>query len=311
MRKLLVLGLLLTLGAGLASAGENSWRNSSISMNDNPSSDDCRDHLRVGDNDYRSNLRDEEIKTVANQPLTITAERNGGIQVTTWDKPEISLKLCKEVAADDDTTGRQLLAAIHLDINGANISVRTLNADGADAGHTNSVGTVLLVRVPKDANLTLNVHNGGISLNGFSGTAEAHAKNGGISFKNSTGKLTATAQNGGISIKDCGGEVSARVENGGLSITLPEHWEGKGLDAQARNGGLVVAVPKNFNGGLEVVASEHTSITCKDDAVCNAGERTWDNGHKLFRMGGANPQVHAQTENGGIVIQERGRPHGE
>jgi DUF4097 and DUF4098 domain-containing protein YvlB len=173
-----------------------------------------------------------------------------------------------------------------------------------------SLGTVLLVKTPKNANLNLSVHNGGVSLNGFSGTAEAHAKNGGISFKNSTGKLTAQAQNGGISIKDCGGEINARVENGGLSITLPEHWEGKGLDAHARNGGLVVAVPKNFNGGLEVVASEHTSIICKDE-VCNAGERTWDNGHKLFRMGGANPQVHAQTENGGIVIEERGHSRGE
>jgi hypothetical protein len=91
---------------------------------------------------------------------------------------------------------------------------------------------------------------------------------------------------------------------------LPERWEGKGLEAHTRNGGLVVAVPKTFNGGLEVVASEHTSIVCKNDA-CNAGERTWDNGHKLFRMGGANPQVRATTENGGIVIEERGRGRGE
>jgi hypothetical protein len=28
-------------------------------------------------------------------------------------------------------------------------------------------------------------------------------------------------------------------------------------------------------------------------------------------MGGANPQVRATTENGGIVIEERGRSHGE
>jgi hypothetical protein len=290
-------------------AGEsNSWRNSTVTMNDNSASDDCHDHLRVGDSDYRSNLRDEEIKTIPNQPLTITAERNGGIQVTTWDKPEIALKLCKEVAVNDESKGRQVLAATHLEINGSNISIRTQDADSQDSY---SLGTVLLVKAPKDANLNLHVHNGGVSLNGFNGTAEAHAQNGGISFKNSTGKLTAQAQNGGISIKDCGGDISARVQNGGLSITLPERWEGKGLDARALNGGLVVAVPKNFNGGLEVMASEHTSIICKDDDVCNAGERTSDNGHKLFRMGGANPQVHAQTENGGIVIQERGHSRSE
>ena len=149
-----------------------------------------------------------------------------------------------------------------------------------------------------------------MSLTNFTGTAEAHAENGGISFKRSTGKLTAQAQNGGISIKDCGGDVTAKVENGGLSIALPDRWEGKGLEAHTRNGGLVLSLPKTFAGGLEVVASEHTSIICKDNA-CDAGERTWDSGHKLFRMGGTNPQVRATTENGGIVIEDRSRARGE
>ena len=305
MKKLMILGLVLPFCTWMANAGEHADRHSStVTMNDDSPSDDCRDHLRVADNDYRTTVRDEETKTIPNQPLKITAEHNGGIQVTTWDRLEIGLKLCKQIAVDDEADGRKILAETHLEINGSNISVHT-----PEENH-HFLGTVLLVKAPKDANLNLSVHNGGVSLNSFSGTAEAHAQNGGISFKRSTGKLTAVAQNGGISIKDCGGEVDARVQNGGLSITLAERWEGKGLEAHAMNGGLVVSVPKTFNGGLEVEASEHTSIICKDD-VCNAGERTWDNGHKLFRMGGSNPQVHAGTENGGIVIQERGHSRAE
>lgn len=305
MKKLIAVSLALPLFLALAHAGERHNRGgSNITMNDDSASDDCREHLRVGNTDYRANVRDEESKTIPNQPLTITAEQNGGIQVTTWDNPEISLKLCKQIAADDESQGRKLLAETHLEINGAKVSIHVPREDDY------SLGTLLLVKAPKNANLNLSVHNGGVSLTSFTGTAEAHAENGGISFRRSSGKLTAEAQNGGISIKDCGGDVTAKVENGGLSIALPEHWEGKGLEAHARNGGLVVSVPKTFNGGLEVVASEHTSIICKDD-VCNAGERTWDNGHKLFRIGGANPQVRATTENGGIVIEERGRARGE
>jgi DUF4097 and DUF4098 domain-containing protein YvlB len=303
-KKLIVLGLVLPLCLGVARA-QYRGHSSTVTMNDDSSSDDCREHLRVGNNDYRTKVRDEETKTIANQPLTITAEHNGGIQVTTWDRAEVSLKLCKEIAVDDESEGRKLLAETRLEINGANISVHSPEGAG-----NHSLGTVLLVKTPRDANLKLKVHNGGVSLNGFTGTAEAQAQNGGISFKRSSGKLTAIAQNGGISIKDCGGEVNAQVQNGGLSIALPERWEGKGLDAHARNGGLVVSVPRNFSGGLEVVASEHTSIVCKDD-VCNAGERTWDDGHKVFRMGGTNPQVRATTDNGGIVIEERGRARGE
>lgn len=304
MRRMIVLALFLGVCGWAANAGEPNRDRSSLTLNDNPANDDCRDHLRMNDADYRSSVRDEEVKSVSNQPLTITAAENGGILVTTWDKPEVSLKLCKQIAIDDESEGRKLLAETRLEINGANISVRT------PSGHRYSLGTALLVKAPKDANLNLHVQNGGVSLNSFTGTATAHAQNGGISFKRSTGRLTAEAQNGGVSIKDCGGDINAQVENGGLSIALPERWEGKGLQAHARNGGLVVSVPRNFNGGLEVVASEYTSIVCKDD-ICAAGERTWDNGHKLFRMGGANPQVRARTDNGGIVIEERGHARGE
>ena len=305
MKKLIAVSLAFPMFLALAHAGERHNRGgSTVTMNDDSASDDCREHLRVGNNEYRANVRDEETKTIPNQPLTITAEQNGGIQVTTWDNPEISLKLCKQIAADDESQGRKMLAETHLEINGSKVSIHVPQESDY------SLGTLLLVKAPRNANLNLSVHNGGVSLTSFTGTAEAHAENGGISFRRSSGKLTAQAENGGISIKDCGGDVIAKVENGGLSIALPEHWEGKGLEAHTRNGGLVVSVPKTFNGGLEVVASEHTSIVCKDD-VCNAGERTWDNGHKLFRMGGANPQVRATTENGGIVIEERGRAHGE
>src|SRR5579884_2682967 len=307
MKKLLILGLVLPLCVYVSRAQERTHRshNVNVTMNDDSSNDDCREHLRVSDDDQRSNIRDEESKTIPNQPLTITAEHNGGIQVSTWDKPEIGLKLCKQVAAHDENEARKLLAATHIEINGSNITVQTPERDSDD-----SLGTVLLVKAPKDANLNLNVQNGGVSLNRFTGTAEAHAQNGGISFHHSSGKLTAEAQNGGVSIKDCGGEIRAQVQNGGLSITLPEHWEGKGLEAHARNGGLVVSVPKTFSGGLEVSASEHTSIICRDE-ICSSGEKTWDNGHKLFRMGGSNPQVRASTENGGIIIQARGRPSEE
>jgi DUF4097 and DUF4098 domain-containing protein YvlB len=305
MKKMIALGLTLPLCLALALAQEHHNRSSStVTMNDDSASDDCREHLRVGNDDYRANVRDEEIKTIPNQPLTITAEHNGGIQVTTWDKPEVSLKLCKQIAADDENEGHRLLADTHLEINGSKISIH------APEENHHSLGTLLLVKAPRNADLNLNVRNGGVSLTNFTGTAEAHAENGGISFRRSTGKLTAEAQNGGISIKDCGGDVSAKVENGGLSLALADHWEGKGLEAHARNGGLVVSVPKTFNGGLEVVASEHTSIICKDDA-CDAGQRTWDSGHKLFRIGGANPQVRATTENGGIVIEDRSRTRGE
>jgi DUF4097 and DUF4098 domain-containing protein YvlB len=255
--------------------------------------------------DYDARVRGEEVRTVPNQPLTITAEHNGGIQVSNWDKPEISLKLCKQVAAEDEAAARQALNEVKLEISGNNVTIR-----GPEPG-AHSIGTVLLVRAPKGATLDLSVHNGGISVRKFQGTVKAHARNGGIAFTKSTGTLTAEARNGGVSIKDCSGDVNADVQNGGLSISLPERWEGKGLEAHTQNGGLVVAVPKNLDTGVEIAGSEHVSIVCKDD-VCNNAQRTWDNeGRKLLRFGSGNALVHATTVNGGVVVEAREHTRGE
>jgi len=300
--KRVFLAVLITAAAViLVQAGENGRRGVSITTNDDSMSDDCSQHLQVHQNDFKSLVRGEETRALPNQPLTIHAEHNGGIQLSTWDKPEFSIKLCKQVASDDDAQGRKVLDQTTLAIDGSTVSVKA-----PENQNDYSMGTLLLVRAPRDATLDMDVHNGGISVRRFTGTAKAEAQNGGISLKQSTGKLTVHAQNGGITIQDCGGDVDARVENGGLSLKLPERWDGKGLEAHTQNGGLVVDVPRNLASGLEVSGSEHVSIICKGD-ICDNGQRTWDNSHRIFHFGSGSTQIRATTVNGGIVIRDRSK----
>ena len=282
------------VGAALLQAGNQ--RGVSITNNDDSLSDDCSQHMQIHSSEYHSVLRGEEVRSLPNQPLNFIAEQNGGIQVSTWDRPEFSVKLCKQVASDDDSQGRNVLAQTTLSVEGNTVSVKS----GAHEGEY-SLGTLLLVHAPKDANVTMKVSNGGISLNHFTGTADAHAQNGGIALKNSSGTLKLTAENGGISIRDSSGDINAEVENGGLSISVPQHWEGKGLQAHTQNGGLTLNVPRSFNGSMEVSGSNHTSIICKGDS-CDSAQRTWDEGHRILKFGSGEPQIRASTVNGGIVI---------
>jgi DUF4097 and DUF4098 domain-containing protein YvlB len=305
MKKLILLAAGISLCSPFLAAQHKISHNSTISMNDDTASDDCAERLRVYNDDFRTTVRDEETRSLPNQPLSITAEHNGGIRVTTWDKAEFSLKLCKQVSIDDEAEGRRLLAGTKLTVEGGTVSI---SAPDSDDHH--SLGTLLLVKAPRDARLDLRVHNGGVSLTNFTGTATAHAHNGGIALRRSTGKLSVEAQNGGISIKDCGGDIDANVQNGGISLSLPEHWEGKGLEAHTRNGGLVVVVPKNMSSGVEIAGSNHTSIICKGDA-CEGAERTWDSDRRILRFGGSNLQIHATTVNGGIVVEAREHQRGE
>jgi DUF4097 and DUF4098 domain-containing protein YvlB len=288
----------------LTAMGQNHDRTVTLS---DAASDDCNERLHMYNGDYRAYVRDEETRRLPNQPLVVKAEHNGGIQVTTWDQPEFSVKLCKQVAAGDETEGRRILNQVKLAVNGPNVTIESPDLEGDGP----SLGTLLVIKAPRNATLDLTVHNGGVSLVDFVGTAKAHAQNGGIALKKSSGVLTAEAQNGGVSIVDCGGEVNARVQNGGISINLPEHWEGKGLTARSMNGGLSISLPRTFNGGVEVVGSQHSSFVCKDSSVCDSAEKTWDNEHRIMRWGGTNPQIHVTTVNGGVVVKERGPASGK
>ncbi len=155
-------------------------------------------------------------------------------------------------------------------LNETQISVKgsEVSVTGPKGGNDYSVATVLLVKAPKGAVVNLSAHNGGIS------------------------------------ISDCSGEVSVTVQNGGLSVALPERWEGKGLEAHLQNGGLNISVPKNFSAGLEVSGSNYVHFACKASA-CDGAEQIAENGRRVLRIGGANPQIRATTGNGGVTIHER------
>jgi len=299
MHKVSFASLILILGAGLLFAQhERHSRSVTVTSDNDSAGDSCSDRMRTGF-DFKSHVEDESTVALPNQPLQIKAQQNGGIQVTTWDQAGFSVKLCKQAASDSESRAREILNETQISDKGSEVSVT-----GPKGGNDYSVATVLLVEAPKDAVVNLAAHNGGISLKGFTGTAEAETKNGGISLHHSSGKLTVKAENGGISIGDCSGEVSVTVQNGGLSVALPERWEGKGLEAHLQNGGLNISVPKNFSAGLEVSGSNYVHFACKASA-CDGAEQIAENGRRVLRIGGANPQIRATTGNGGVTIHER------
>lgn len=283
--------------------------NVNVTTSDAGPSDSCAERLHIYSDDYAETLHAEETRSFPNQPMKVTASRNGGIQVHTWDKPEISVKICKAAAARSTAEAKALLDRIKLSASG-----NTLTVDGPE-----SVGgwrddatwsTTILINAPAGATFDLSAHNGGIALKQFSGNATAETVNGGIALVESNGKIEVEARNGGITIKDCGGSIKANVQNGGLHIDLAESWSGEGLEAHTRNGGLMVSVPKNMQSGVEVSMRGHGSVACQADA-CGQGQRTWDDDSKTIRFGSGTTLIRASTINGGTVIRERGRKLGK
>jgi DUF4097 and DUF4098 domain-containing protein YvlB len=271
----------------------------SFSISNNGDSNNCEDAMRIWSDDYQSVARAEEDKSFANSALKIAASHNGGIQVHNWDQPNISIKVCKAVAARDQATAQRVLNEIRV------VNDGTLTAQGPDNSDDYNWSTLFIVQAPKGATLDLSAYNGGISVKNASLNLTANTHNGGISLDHATGNINVQAQNGGISLKDCGGDVKVTVQNGGLDLQLAENWVGAGLQASTRNGGMVVQLPSHMKSGVEISTSQHTALICQDEA-CSGTERTWDDNRKIMRAGSGNTVIRASTENGGVVIKRRG-----
>ena len=254
--------------------------------------DICEDQLMISE-DGEPGIYAEETRSLANQPLNVTASKNGGVSVTDWDQPQFSIKLCKAAAGEN---AKELLSQISLSVDGGRISV---NGPEFQSDWSASI----LIKAPAGAKLELHAKNGGISLFKTNATVTAHAVNGGIALAHVHGTVDAEARNGGISVDDSGGNVIARVENGGISLRLGSSWDGGKLVASSENGGINVELPGDFRSSLELAGSGHSYMECHAQA-CDHGQRTWDDEHRYFRIGSGEPVVKASTENGSVEVSD-------
>lgn len=310
MRKKLasLLGLAVLAAPISAFAGDGHGRHGiSFNISDSGEGYSCADRIKVRSEDEIRIAQGEDSRDLPNQPLKLTAARNGGITVRNWDKPTVGVKLCKVAYAKTDSEAQQILQQVRLSESSAGITAEGPDRQKGDWNDADRSGwhAVFLVFAPKGATLDLNATNGGISLKHVDGNITATTKNGGISLDGSTGTLRAEAQNGGISLKDCNGDVKAKVQNGGISIQLAENWNGKGLEASTHNGGLSLELPQHLKAGVEVSTGRWGSLVCKAEA-CNSGQRDWDDDSRTIRFGTGSPIIKLSTINGGTVIKERG-----
>ncbi|MEZ5331241.1 MAG: DUF4097 family beta strand repeat-containing protein [Thermoanaerobaculia bacterium] len=187
--------------------------------------DDCngwRD--REGDHRY---CETREL-TVDGLPglLSVDARRNGGISVLAWDRDEIAVEARISAWDRHEDDARSVVAAVEIELG------PTIRAHGPDE---DSWSVSYRIHVPRDTNLDLRAHNGGLSVTGI------------------RGDLRLDTENGGISLDAVAGDVEARTTNGGVDVDLVgSSWEGSRLDVETRNGGVDLSVPDGYSAELEV-----------------------------------------------------------
>jgi hypothetical protein len=242
-----------------------------------PPAGDCSDRIYT-DRNRASHCETREESFAGSGLLDVDGSPNGGIQVRGWDRTDIHLVAQITTVADNDARARAIADAVRIETGGR------VRATGPDNNGRNEWWTVSYrIDVPRDARLTLNTRNGGISIEDFRGVANFRATN------------------GGVTLTDVNGDIRGETTNGGLNIRLTgDRWEGPGLDIETRNGGVRMQVPERYSAELET--STVNGRVRIDFPVMLTGSSG-----RSFRttLGSGGARLRATTHNGGVRIERR------
>ena len=240
----------------------------------------CRDQYQSDNDDLRGRHCEVKEQSLAatGGTLNVDGMQNGGIAVKGWERNEILVRYRIQTQAATQAEADNLASQVRVATAGGQI-----RAEGPEQRGQSHWSVSYEIFVPHQSNLSLNTHNGGISINDV------------------RGRITFEAQNGGVSLKRIGGNVTGETVNGGLSVELTgNNWEGEGLNVKTTNGGLAVSIPENYSAHLEtgtvnggvVVSPSIAQVTRETKKLSlNLG------------AGGTNLRIH--TTNGGVSIKRR------
>lgn len=218
----------------------------------------------------------EQTLALSGSTIGIDGRQNGGVSVKGWDQNQVLVRARVQTGAPTEAEARTLAQQIRIETGGSKIF-----ANGPESRKNYHWDVSYEIFVPRRADLSVETHNGGISISDVNG------------------KIDFSAVNGGVSLKRIGGAVRGSTTNGGLSIELSgDRWDGETLDVSTTNGGVVMAVPENYSARVET-GTVNGSVNV-DFPVTVQGKISKQ---VALNLGAGGATVKAMTTNGGVRLK--------
>jgi DUF4097 and DUF4098 domain-containing protein YvlB len=220
----------------------------------------------------------EQTVAATGGTITVDGRKNGGVTVKGWDRNEILVRAKIQTQADTDAEAQALAGQIRIETGGANI-----HAEGPETRDHQGWAVSFEVSVPRNSNLSLKAHNGGIGVSDVRGQIEFNT------------------MNGGVALRRLAGNVKGQTMNGGLAVDLTGNgWDGEGMDVRTTNGGVTLSIPENYSARLETGTVNGGLKT--DFPITLQGEVKRE---LSLDLGGGGQTIRATTTNGGVSIKRK------
>ena len=284
-----------------AGAQERRHRGSSISTGNERDVTDCGQvRMQIGDAETARSQLLQTVPRSAISTLQVQSSKNGGVNVTGWNRDEYVITACLAAAGDTTEGAKALLDQLKLSVRNGRVTVEGPNPQDWIA--------YLIIQAPNEAVLDLTSTNGPLAVSSFSGNVQARNVNGPITFYDVKGQVAAEVQNGPITVTGSGGDFRLSAQNGPLTIDLDgSQWSGGELEGSTQNGPLTLKLPDSYFSSIRVDASKHSPVECRA-IQCQQSVRTWDRPN-IIQFGDSKPVIRLSTVNGPVNITSPGGKH--
>jgi hypothetical protein len=221
--------------------------------------------------------REERRFTVGGKPAVVLRTFDGGIDVTTWDKPEVLVVVEKQ--AENAESAKAI--KVKFEQSGDRITVEVEKPEAFEGiGFNVSRSASLKLTVPRQTDLDAKSGDGGISLAGVSGRLNVRSGDGGIKGTGLEGDINVHTGDGGINLDGVKGRVDLLTGDGGVNVTGTLAC----VRARTGDGGVVV------RAGAGSRTDEDWEITTGDGALL------------VELPAGFAAEVDAHSGDGGITV---------
>ena len=218
--------------------------------------------------------------------LSVDGGNNGGVSIKGWDNGSVLVRSKVEAWGADDASAKTIASQIHVDWSAGQVKASGPETDRTQSGDRNQGWSVSYeVFVPRNADLSLKAHNGGISI------ADVR------------GNIQFDTHNGGVNLKNLAGDVEGTTKNGGVNVTLAgNRWDGNKLDARTTNGGVNISMPSGYNAHFET-ATVNGHLNANFDMTVR-GNLSEISKKMSTDIGAGGPTIHVETTNGGVNVKK-------
>ena len=234
-------------------------------------------------NDENTSVRDlREMTLPSSSDVNVDGNRNGGVSVKGEDRSDVLVRACVQAWAKTEDEAKAIAAGVKINTS------QTINAE--NSGEEKNWSVSYEIRVPRNTNLNIKAHNGGISISEVNGT------------------MTFETTNGGVSLSGLSGSVKGRTTNGGVNVKLAgRSWTGSGLEVVTSNGGVNLVMSKDYSANVETgtvnggYKSDIPSLAITTEDIKGDYYRPQNKRIQTNLNGGGAP-IKVSTTNGGVRI---------